>query len=38
MHMNGIRAHLEDMAPVFTFVIEPLVQHLHDFYEVVSAP
>jgi hypothetical protein len=28
--------HFEDVAPVFSFVIEPLIEHLHYLNEVVS--
>lgn len=26
------------MAPVLSFVVEPLVEHLHDFDEIISIP
>jgi len=29
--------HLEDMAPIFTLIIESLIQHLHYFNKVISA-
>jgi hypothetical protein len=31
------KAHLEDMSPILPLVVEPLIQHLHDFDKVISA-
>jgi len=31
-----MNSYLEDMAPVLALVVEPLIDHLHDLYEIVS--
>lgn len=28
---------LQDVAPILPFVVEPLIEHVHDFVEVIRA-